>query len=75
MSNIDPLALWFLFVFAVFVPYRSIRSSGRVRAGAVVPPRTRIFVNVLIMQASGSGNGRPGRGHAAGPLEADRPGS
>jgi membrane protease YdiL (CAAX protease family) len=50
MPNADPMALWFLFAFAVFVPYVAIKSARRLRQGAPAPPRRRIFVNVLVMQ-------------------------
>jgi membrane protease YdiL (CAAX protease family) len=51
MSNVDVLALWFLFIFVIFVPWVAIKNSRRMREGALVPPRNRIFVNVLVMQA------------------------
>jgi membrane protease YdiL (CAAX protease family) len=52
MADIDPIALWFLFLFGVFVPYVAWKSNRRLDAGAVVPGRSRIFVNILVMQAA-----------------------
>jgi membrane protease YdiL (CAAX protease family) len=46
----DLLAIWFLLIFGVFVPYIAFQSGRRIRAGAPVPPRKRIFRNVLVMQ-------------------------
>jgi membrane protease YdiL (CAAX protease family) len=46
----DLLAIWFLLIFGVFVPYIAFQSGRRVRAGAPIPPRKRIFINVLVMQ-------------------------
>jgi membrane protease YdiL (CAAX protease family) len=52
MPDIDPLALWYLFLFGVFVPYVAWKSARRMEAGAAVPPRARVFANVLVMQAA-----------------------
>jgi membrane protease YdiL (CAAX protease family) len=52
MADIDPMALWFLFLFGVFVPYVAWKSNRRLDAGAVAPARPRIFANVLLMQAA-----------------------
>jgi membrane protease YdiL (CAAX protease family) len=46
----DLLAIWFLLIFGVFVPYIAFQSGRRIRAGARIPPRRRIFINVLVMQ-------------------------
>ena len=46
----DLLAIWFLLIFGVFVPYIAFQSGRRIRAGAPIPPRKRIFINVLVMQ-------------------------
>jgi membrane protease YdiL (CAAX protease family) len=43
------LAIWFLFIFGLFVPYLTIKSARAVRAGATVPPRKRIFLSTIIM--------------------------
>jgi membrane protease YdiL (CAAX protease family) len=50
LPHLDLLAIWFLFIFGVFVPYISFKSGRRVRAGAPIPPRKRIFKNILVMQ-------------------------
>jgi hypothetical protein len=50
VEQMDLLAIWFLLIFGVFVPYVAFQSGRRVRAGAPVPPRKRIFINVLVMQ-------------------------
>ena len=50
MPHLDLLAIWFLFIFGVFVPYISIKSGRRIRADAPIPPRKRIFKNILVMQ-------------------------
>jgi membrane protease YdiL (CAAX protease family) len=51
MREIDPLAVWYLAIFGVLVPYLAIKSSRRLRAGATPPPRKRIFINVVMMQS------------------------
>lgn len=50
VPHLDLLAIWFLFIFGVFVPYISFKSGRRIRAGAPIPPRKRIFKNILVMQ-------------------------
>jgi membrane protease YdiL (CAAX protease family) len=45
------LALWYLFLFGVFLPYVVIKSQRAVRAGATVPPRPAIYRKTLTMQA------------------------
>lgn len=50
MWHLDPLAIWFLFIFGIFVPYISFKSGRRIRAGAPIPPRRRVFKNILVMQ-------------------------
>jgi membrane protease YdiL (CAAX protease family) len=50
LTHLDLLAIWFLFIFGVFVPYIAFKSGRRIRAGSPVPPRKRIFINVLVMQ-------------------------
>jgi hypothetical protein len=47
---LDPLAIWFLFIFGIFVPYISFKSDRRIQAGAPIPPRGRVFKNILVMQ-------------------------
>jgi membrane protease YdiL (CAAX protease family) len=47
---LDPLAICFLFILGVFVPYISFKSGPRIRAGALIPPRRRVFKNILVMQ-------------------------
>jgi hypothetical protein len=32
------------------VPYISLKSGRRIRAGAPIPPRRRVFKNILVMQ-------------------------
>ena len=51
MERGDFLTLWFLMIFGALVPYVVIKSRRAVRAGAAIPPRPRIYRNVLIMQA------------------------
>ena len=50
LPHLDLLAIWFLFIFGVFVPYISFKSGRRIRTGAPIPPRRRIFKNILVMQ-------------------------
>ena len=50
VERMDLLAIWFLLIFGVFVPYIAFQSGRRIRAGAPIPPRKRIFINVLVMQ-------------------------
>jgi membrane protease YdiL (CAAX protease family) len=50
LTHLDLVAIWFLFIFGVFVPYIAFKSGRRIRVGAPVPPRKRIFINVLVMQ-------------------------
>jgi len=50
LSHLDPLAIWFLFIFGIFVPHISFKSGRRIRAGAPIPPRRRVFKNILVMQ-------------------------
>jgi len=44
------LAIWFFLIFGAFVPYIAFKSGWHIRAGAPLPPRNRIFINVLVMQ-------------------------
>ena len=50
LSQMDLLVIWFLLIFGAFVPYIAFQSGRRIRAGAPIPPRKRIFINVLVMQ-------------------------
>ena len=50
MRSIDLLAVWYLFIFGGFVPYLSIQSSRKVRAGAPIPPKKKIFLHTVIME-------------------------
>jgi membrane protease YdiL (CAAX protease family) len=47
----DLLAIWFLVIFGVFVPYIAHKSGQRMRRWMPATPRKRIFLNILIMQA------------------------
>ena len=47
MNNLDPVAVWYLFIFGVFVPYLAIQSSRKVKAGAPIPPKRKIFLSFL----------------------------
>jgi membrane protease YdiL (CAAX protease family) len=50
LTHLDLLAIWFLLIFGVFVPYIAFKSGRHIRADAPLPPRKRIFINVLVMQ-------------------------
>ena len=50
MNNLDPLAAWYLFIFGVFVPYLAIQSSRKVKAGAPIPPKKKVFLNTVLME-------------------------
>jgi membrane protease YdiL (CAAX protease family) len=51
MERIDLLTFWLLMIFGAFVPYVVVKAQRAVRAGATIPSRTKIYRNVLIMQA------------------------
>ena len=44
------MAVWYLFIFGLFVPYLAIQSSRKIRAGAPVPPKKKIFLNTVLME-------------------------
>jgi hypothetical protein len=44
------VAIWFLLIFGMFVPYIGFKSGRRLRAGALISPRKYILINVLIME-------------------------
>ena len=51
MHNIDLVAIWFLLIFGLFVPYIAFKSGRVLRARGMIIPRKRIFINILVMQA------------------------
>jgi membrane protease YdiL (CAAX protease family) len=51
VQNIDLLAIWFLLIFGLFVPYIAYKSGKVLRTRAHFIPRKRIFINILVMQA------------------------
>jgi membrane protease YdiL (CAAX protease family) len=50
LAQLDLVKIWFLFTFGAFVPYIAFKSGQRIRTGTPIPPRKRIFINVLVMQ-------------------------
>jgi membrane protease YdiL (CAAX protease family) len=50
MPAFSPIAIWFLFLFCLFVPYIIIKSARAVRAGAALPPRPKRFRNIVLME-------------------------
>jgi membrane protease YdiL (CAAX protease family) len=50
LAHLDLVKIWFLLIFGAFVPYIAFKSGQSIRAGTPIPPRKRIFINVLLMQ-------------------------
>jgi membrane protease YdiL (CAAX protease family) len=50
MNHLDPLAVWYLFLFGLFVPYIAIQSNRKIRAGTTLPPRKTRFRNIVVME-------------------------
>ena len=50
MQNLDLVAVWYLFVFGVLVPFVVIRGSSRGRAGIGVPALKKQAIQIVLME-------------------------
>jgi membrane protease YdiL (CAAX protease family) len=46
----NPWALWFLFLFVLFMPYIAIKSAINLRRAKSLPDRSNVIVRVLVME-------------------------
>lgn len=50
MHNLDLLAVWYLVIFGLLVPFVVIRGRSHVRAGVAVPPLKKQAIQVVVME-------------------------
>ncbi len=50
MHSVDPLAIWYLAIFGVFVPFVVIRGQMRARSVFAIPPLKKLSVQIVGME-------------------------